>query len=317
MPTALLTGITGQDGSYLAERLLAAGVEVHGLIRSGDPGRLAQRVHAHPGDLRDGDRLAALVAEIRPDAIYNLGGLTSVAQSWREPVLTAEVTGLASVRLLDAAQRLHDSGHPVRFLQASSSEIFGTDAEVPQHEQTVIRPVSPYGTAKAFAHHATAVQRGRGLFASTVILYGHESPRRPLDFAARKITAGVAAIAAGRADRLTLGNLDARRDWGWAPDFVDAMVRVLGHDQPGDFIVSTGETHTVGEFVATAFAAAGIDDWAARVDQDPGLLRPHDGSVQIGDATRLRALGWRASRTFTEVVATMVEADLERLRALG
>ena len=312
MPTALVTGITGQDGSYLAERLLAAGVQVHGLVRPGDRGSVDERVQIHHGDLRDGDRLARLVAEVRPDALYNLGGLTSVGQSWAEPVLTAETTGLAVTHLLAAAQRLIEAGHPIRFLQASSSEIFGQSVDRPQHEGTEVRPVSPYGAAKAFAHQSTAIQRSRGLFASTVILYGHESPRRPLGFAARKITAGVAAIAQGRADRLSLGNLEATRDWGWAPDFVDAMVRVLDHDEPGDFIVSTGETHSVREFVAAAFAAVGVADWADRVHVDPDLLRPNDGSVQIGDATRLRALGWRPTHTFVEVVAAMVEADLGR-----
>ena len=312
MSTALVTGITGQDGSYLAERLLAAGVQVHGLVRPGDPGSVDPGVETHHGDLRDGDRLARLVVEVRPDTIYNLGGLTSVSRSWAEPALTAETTGLAVVHLLDAAQRLTDAGHPVQVLQASSSEIFGQSVDRPQHEGSEVRPVSPYGAAKAFAHQSTAIHRSRGLFASTVILYGHESPRRPLGFAARKITAGVAAIAQGRADRLSLGNLDATRDWGWAPDFVDAMVRVLDHDEPGDFIVSTGQAHSVREFVAAAFAAAGVSDWVDRVHVDQKLLRPNDGSVQIGDAARLRALGWLPTRTFDEVVAAMVEADLAR-----
>lgn len=310
--SALITGITGQDGCYLAAALLARGVEVHGLVRPGDVEALDPRIQVHAGDLVDGDGLARLVGEVAPDAIYNLGGLTSVAESWRQPVLTARITGLAVVHLLSAAQRLVDDGHPVRFLQASSSEIFGDSADHPQREETQLRPVSPYGAAKAFAHTSTAVQRSRGLFASTVILYGHESPRRPIRFAARRITAGVAAIARGESAQLTLGNLDARRDWGWAPDFVDAMVRVLEHDQAGDFIVSTGRTHTVREFVAAAFAVAGIDDWEPRVRIDPALLRPHDTGVQIGDATRLRSLGWRPTRDFDDVVAAMVEADLVR-----
>ncbi len=312
LTSALVTGVSGQDGSYLAEALLARGVEVHGLVRTGDSAVLDPRIHPHPGDLADADGLVRVVREVRPDQIYNLGGLTSVAQSWREPVLTAQITGMAVVHLLAAAQRLADEGHPVRFLQASSSEIFGDSADQPQHEGTRLQPVSPYGAAKAFAHTSTAVQRSRGLFASTVILYGHESPRRPVGFAARRITAGVAAIARGESAELTLGNLDARRDFGWAPDFVAAMVRVLDTEEPGDYIVSTGETHTVREFVAAAFAAAGIEDWESRVRTDPALLRPYDQAVQIGDAARLRALGWRPTHDFAAVVSAMVQADLAR-----
>ncbi|HEY5822511.1 MAG TPA: GDP-mannose 4,6-dehydratase [Propionibacteriaceae bacterium] len=312
MSRVLITGVTGQDGSYLSERLLEGGHQVHGLVRPDDSGPVDPRVVPHAGDLLDGDGLAAVVAEVRPDVIYNLAGLTSVAASWQDPVLAAQTTGLAVLHLLEAARRLHEAGHSVRFLQASSSEIFGDSPDLPQHEDSPIRPISPYGAAKAFAHASTAIQRSHGLHASTVILYGHESPRRPPTFAARKITAGVAAIARGEAETLTLGNLDAARDWGWAPDFVSAMLTVVAHDEPADFIVSTGEAHTVREFVATAFAAAGVPDWETRIRIDPALMRPNDRSVQIGDATRLRALGWRPSKTFAELVATMVEADLHQ-----
>ena len=311
MSSALVTGVTGQDGGYLADRLLAAGYRVHGLVRPGDRAPLDPRVERHLGDLADGPGLADLVARLQPAVIVNLGGLTSVAQSWQDPVLTARVTGQAAAELLAAAWRLHADGHPVRFLQAGSAEVFGEADEVPQHEGTAVRPVSPYGAAKAYAQHVTAVYRGRGLVASTVILYGHESPRRPPAFVARKITAGVAAIARGRADRLVLGNLDACRDWGWAPDFVDAMVRVLDGDQPDDYVVSTGEAHSVRDFAAAAFAAAGLDDGTAYLHSDPALTRPADGAVQIGDAGRLRRrLGWAPTRSFAEVVASMVAADL-------
>lgn len=314
MVTALVTGVTGQDGGYLTERLLAAGYRVHGLVRPGDDEAVDPRVVREVGDLADGPGLAALVARLRPDAVVNLGGLTSVAQSWRDPVLTARVTGLAAAELLAAAWRLHATSHPVRFLQAGSAEVFGATAEVPQHEDTPLRPASPYGAAKAYAQQITAVYRGRGLAASTVILYGHESPRRPPGFVARKITAGVAAIARGQADELVLGNLEATRDWGWAPDFVDAMVRVLESDRPDDYVVSTGEAHSVRAFAAAAFAAAGLGDGSAYLRSDPALTRPADGAVQVGDATRLRErLGWAPTRTFPEVVAALVTADLERL----
>lgn len=314
MRRALVTGVTGQDGGYLADRLLAAGYAVHGLVRPGDLAPLDPRVVAEPGDLADDPGLAALVARLRPDVVVNLGGITSVAQSWTDPLLTARVTGLAVAELLAAAWALHAAGHPVRFLQAGSAEAFGEAAEVPQHESTPLRPVSPYGAAKAYAQQVTAVYRRRGLPASTVILYGHESPRRPPSFVARKITAGVAAIARGQADELTLGNLDATRDWGWAPDFVDAMVRVLESDRPDDYVVSTGQAHTVGDFAAAAFAVAGLGDGSGYLRRDPALTRPADGAVQIGDATRIRTrLGWAPTRSFEAVVAAMVAADLERL----
>jgi GDPmannose 4,6-dehydratase len=311
MTSALVTGVTGQDGGYLAERLLASGYAVHGLVRPGDAAPVDPRVVRHAGDLADGPRLAALVSGLRPDVIVNLGGLTSVEASWRDPVLTAEVTGLAPVHLLEAAWRLHEEGHPVRFLQASSAEIFGESTEVPQTEQTPIRPVSPYGVAKALAHHATAMYRRRGLTASTVILYGHESPRRPPNFVARKITLGVAAIVRGRASELVLGNLDATRDWGWAPDFVDAMVRVLEGPRPDDYIVSTGEAHSVREFAEAAFAAAGLEAGARYLRSDPELTRTGDRAVQIGDASRIREqLGWTPTVSFEGVVTAMVAADL-------
>ena len=318
MQTALVTGVTGQDGGYLAERLLDAGYTVHGLVRAGDAEAIDARVVQHTGDLADGSRLAALVAGLRPQMIVNLGGLTSVGASWQDPVVTAEVTGLAAVRLLEGAWRLHDDAHPVRFLQASSAEIFGESTEVPQHEGTAIRPVSPYGVAKALAHHATAMYRGRGLPASTVILYGHESPRRPSNFVARKITAGVAAIVTGEANELVLGNLDATRDWGWAPDFVDAMVRVLEGGRPDDYVVSTGEAHSVREFAEAAFAAAGLGPGARYLRSDPELTRVGDGAVQIGDASRIRErLGWAPTMTFDGVVAAMVAADLKQRVPMG
>ncbi len=251
----------------------------------------------------------------RPSEIYNLAAISSVARSWDEPELTARVNGLGAVGLLESARRLQErEGRPVRFVQASSSEIFGLPDRSPQDEDTPVRPANPYGAAKAFAHLMVDVYRHRGLHAVSLVLYNHESPRRPEQFVTRKITAGVAAISAGTASRLTLGNLAAVRDWGWAPDYVDAMVRAARADVPRDYVVATGESHSVEEFVAAAFRCVGIDDWASYVDVDPALLRPVDATALVGDATRIRRdLGWVPTVAFDEVVSRMVEADLAAL----
>ena len=313
MSVALVTGAAGQDGSYLVERLLAEGHEVHGLVRSDDlGGAVPEGLVVHEVDLGTAPAdLAALVERVGPDELYNLGGISSVARSWEDPVLTTRVNGVAALTLMDAARRLQERrGREVRVLQPSSAEIFGEPAHSPQDEETAIRPVSPYGAAKAFAHHVAAVERSRGLFTATVILYNHESPRRPATFVTRKITSTVAAIAAGRADRLTLGNLDARRDWGWAPDYVDAMVRAVRHDQPGDYVVATGHAHSVRDFVAAAFAHAGVERWERLVDVDPSLLRPADPGLLVGDPTRAReVLGWRPTVGFQDLVGHLVDAE--------
>lgn len=315
MSVALVTGATGQDGGYLVERLLAEGHEVHGLVRREDlGGALPEGLVVHELDLgARADDLGALVDRVSPDELYNLGGISSVAHSWADPVLTARVSGVAAVVLLDSARRLQERrGREVRVLQPSSAEIFGEPAVSPQDEDTPIRPVSPYGATKAFAHHLASLERSRGLFTASVILYNHESPRRPPTFVTRKITSTVAAIAAGTADRLALGNLDARRDWGWAPDYVDAMVRALRHDDPGDYVVATGEAHSVRDFVAAAFAHVGIEDWEHHVVVDPAFLRPADPSLLVGDATRARTrLGWAPTVTFDALVGLMVDAEPE------
>lgn len=313
-PVAVVTGAAGQDGSYLTERLLDDGYAVHALVRSADRAAVvaADGVTAHVVDLTEHARLRALLEDVEPTEVYNLGGISSVARSWSEPVVTANVNGVAVVALLDAALDLQERlGRPVRVLQASSAEIFGEPATSPQTETTPIRPVSPYGAAKALAHHAAGVFRGRGLAASSAILYNHESPRRPLTFVTRKITAGVAQIAVTGSGVLRLGNLDARRDWGWAPDYVDAMLRAARHHTPDDYVVATGEAHSVREFVAAAFEAAGIDDWQRHVEIDPDLFRPADPSVLMGDATHARTeLGWSPTKDFTALVAAMVDHDL-------
>jgi GDPmannose 4,6-dehydratase len=317
---AFVTGITGQDGGYLAERLVADGVSVHGLVHGHDEHadeliRRCPQVVLHTGDLTDAERLRALIAELGPDEVYNLGGISSVALSWQQPVLTGQVSGLGAVAVLDACWQLQEqSGRPVRVLQASSAEIFGSPDHAPQDESTPLRPATPYGAAKAYAHQMVSVFRSRGLAASAVILYNHESPRRPETFVTRKITAAAARIAAGRQDRLSLGSLDVRRDWGWAPDYVEAMVRAVRHSRADDYVIATGESHTVAEFVAAAFDAAGVGDWRSRVEVDPTFVRPVDAAEQRGDAGKARrVLGWAPSRDFAAVVAAMVEADLRQL----
>jgi GDPmannose 4,6-dehydratase len=310
MPTALVTGASGQDGSYLAERLLAEDVEVHALVLPGDVP--AGGVHPHPGDVAEVEATRALLLEVAPDEVYNLAAVSSVARSWDQPDRTAQVNGLAAVGLLESAYRLQErSGRPVRFVQASSAEIFGRPDRSPQDETTAVRPANPYGAAKAFAHLMTEVYRHRGLHAVSLVLYNHESPRRPAHFVTRKISSGVAAIAAGRADRITLGNLAASRDWGWAPDYVDAMVRAARAATPRDYVVATGEAHTVEQFAAAAFRCAGIDEWSSYVEVDPALLRPVEAQAFVGDSTRIRReLGWQPTVGFEELVRLMVEADL-------
>jgi GDPmannose 4,6-dehydratase len=317
----LVTGATGQDGSYLVEQLLAEGAEVHALVRDGAsrPGEtpLPDQVHRHRGDLTDGSALEALVAEVAPTEVYNLGGISSVALSWQEPGLTAQVTGVAVGHLLKAAHELQErTGRPVRFVQASSAEIFGRAEQVPQDESTPVAPVTPYGAAKAYAHHLVGVYRARGLHAVSAVLYNHESPRRPEAFVTRKITAGVARIARGHQDELALGNLDARRDWGWAPDYVRAMVLAARAQEPQTYVIATGVGHSVRDFVGAAFQAAGIPQWERHVTVDPRFARPSDAPEQLGDPALARAeLSWAPTVDFDELVARMVRHDLDLVDA--
>lgn len=312
---ALVTGVTGQDGSYLAEDLLARGWEVHGLVRdrdgAGDGGHgspVAAGVTLHRGDLADPGLFGRLLPASRPDVVFHLAGLSSVARSWREPGLCTEVVATATARLLEAATRHAPSP---RIVLAGSGEVFGAAGVSPQSELTPLAPASPYGAAKAAVVMLGRVYRRAGHHVSTALLYNHESPRRPRSFVTRKITSGAAAVASGRADELRLGNLSAVRDWGWAPDYVRAMLAMAVADDPDDYVVATGEARTVEDFVATAFAAAGIDDWRRVVVVDEDLFRPVDGARLVGDSTRLRSrLGWRPTVGFDEVVARMVQADL-------
>ena len=319
MRRVLVTGITGQDGSYLAERLVAEGAEVHGMVHGADAavGEFRSRfpqVLLHEGDLADHARLRHLVHEVAPDELYNLAGITSVAYSWEHPTLTAELTGVAAAVLLQSALDVQiATGRTVACIQASSSEIFGDAETSPQDESTPIRPVSPYGAAKAYAHHMAGVLRGRGLHVSSCILFNHESPRRPETFVTRKITAAAARIAHDGRGTIRLGNLDAQRDWGWAPDYVDAMVRAARHSEAQDYVVATGVTHSVVQFAEFALRAAGFEDnWAEHIEVDTTLRRPHEAPVMVGDASKAgTVLGWSPTVEFHEIVRRMVEHDLQ------
>ncbi len=316
-PRALVTGITGQDGSYLAELLLAEGYEVAGMVRRASTESLeriehiADRITLVQGDLLDQASLVRVIEETEPQEIYNLAAQSFVPTSFRQPVLTAEFTAVGVTRMLEA---IRTAAPDARFYQASSSEMFGHAAEVPQTERTPFHPRSPYGVAKVYAHLATVNYReSYGLFAVSGILFNHESPRRGLEFVTRKISDGAARIKLGLADELRLGNLEARRDWGFAGDYVKAMRAMLGQDEPRDFVIGTGSDHSVRDFVEAAFAHAGIEP-GDRVVQDPTLLRPADVDHLVADSTRAREeLGWAPETSFEELVAMMVDADLERL----
>jgi GDPmannose 4,6-dehydratase len=315
---ALITGITGQDGSYLAEFLLWKGYEVYGMIRrsSGNPSEriksLYDKVALVSGDLLDESSLIGVLKQVRPHEVYNLAAQSFVGLSWEQPIFTSEVTGLGATRLLEAI-RLVDSS--IRFYQASSSEMFGKVREVPQTELTPFHPRSPYGVAKAYAHYMTQNYReSYGMFAVNGILFNHESPRRGLEFVTRKVTDAVARISLGVANELRLGNLDAQRDWGYAGDYVEAMWLMLQQDEPQDFVIATGETHSVREFVEIAFNHLGLN-WQDYVVIDPKFHRPAEVDLLIGDANRAREiLGWHPKTSFESMVRLMVDADVECVR---
>ena len=317
MKTALITGITGQDGSYLAELLLAKGYRVIGVVRRSSTtpyeriGHLVDRVEVCSADLLDQTSLTEAVHDTRPDEIYNLAAQSFVQTSWTQPVLTGEFTALGVTRLLEA---LRKAAPGARFYQASSSEMFGKVVETPQRDTTPFYPRSPYGVAKVYGHWITVNYRESfDLFAVSGILFNHESPRRGLEFVTRKVSAGVARIKLGLAEELVLGNLDARRDWGFAGDYVEAMWRMLQQDEPEDYVVATGETNSVERLVDVAFAHAGLDR-DAHVRTDPSLIRPAEVDLLIGDATKARErLGWSTSVDFEGLVKMMVDADIARL----
>ncbi len=315
--TALITGITGQDGSYLAELLLQKGYEVVGVVRrtSHDSyeriGHLLDRLHIVPADLLDQHSLTSVVRDARPHEVYNLAAQSFVPTSWTQPVLTGEFTALGVTRLLEAVRLAHPEA---RFYQASSSEMFGKALETPQRETTPFYPRSPYGVAKVYGHWITVNYReSYGLYAVSGILFNHESPRRGLEFVTRKVTHGAARIARGQARELRLGNLEAGRDWGFAGDYVEAMWRMLQQPNPEDYVIGTGETHTVRELCEIAFAHAGLD-WKKSVVVDPALVRPAEVDVLLADPGKAhRQLGWRPTVGFADLVRMMMDADLARL----
>ena len=317
MPRALITGVTGQDGSYLAELLLDKGYEVAGMVRRSSTvsferiAHLMDQMEFVSGDLLDQLSMVEALRSFEPEEVYNLAAQSFVQTSFSQPVLTGETTALGVTRLLDAVRLVDPS---IRYYQASSSEMFGKAAEVPQTEATPFHPRSPYGVAKVYGHWITVNYReSYGLHASSGMLFNHESPRRGLEFVTRKISHGAARIALGQESELRLGNLDAKRDWGFAGDYVEAMWRMLQQDEPGDFVVCTGETHSVREFCQVAFGHLGLD-WEAHVVVDEEFIRPAEVDLLVGDASRAaKVLGWSATMDFEGLVTMMVDADMALL----
>ncbi len=315
---ALVTGITGQDGSYLAEFLLEQGYEVFGMVRRSSEEKferiqhLMDKVELVQGDLLDQFSLISILKEVNPNEVYNLAAQSFVPTSWKQPVLTSEFTALGVTKLLESV-RLIDRG--IRFYQASSSEMYGKVRETPQTEMTPFYPRSPYGVSKVYGHYITVNYReSYGMFAVSGILFNHESPRRGLEFVTRKVTDGVARIKLGLEDELRLGNLDAKRDWGFAGDYVRAMWMMLQQPQPQDYVIATGETHSVRDLVQTAFSHAGLD-WEKYVKVDKAFLRPAEVDLLVGDASKAkRELGWEPSVSFQEMIAMMVDSDIEKLK---
>ena len=326
MTRALITGITGQDGLYLSELLLAKGYEVYGLIRGQNNPKfeLVRRtvpdVKLLTGDLTDLSSLIRALKLSDPDEVYNLGAISLVAYSWKNARLTADVTGKGVLNMLEAV-RLHsrDDVPRIRFYQASSSEMFGKVQEVPQRESTLLWPRSPYGVAKVFGHYMTINYReSYGMHASSGILFNHESPRRGPEFVTRKVSQAVARISLGLQESIVMGNLDAKRDWGFAGDYVDAMWRMLQQDKADDYVIATGETHSIRDLLDVAFRRVGIDDWSALVSQDPRFMRPAEIEMLIGDASKARnVLGWEPRVRFEELVRMMVDNDLAEQRRLA
>ncbi len=319
MKRALITGITGQDGSYLSEFLLEKGYEVHGVVRRSSTenferiAHLSGKIQLHQADLLDQLSIIDVMREVQPDEVYNLAAMSFVPTSWKQPVLTGEFTAIGVTRMLEAIRLL--GRDRIKFYQASSSEMFGKVVEVPQKETTPFYPRSPYGVAKVYGHWITVNYReSYGMFCCSGILFNHESERRGREFVTRKVSDGVARIKLGLSKVLKLGNLEARRDWGFAGDYVRAMWLMLQQEQPDDYVVATGETHSVRELVELAFSVVGLD-WRKYVEIDPSLVRPAEVDLLIGDASKARAkLGWKPEVTFEQLVERMVRADLARLQ---
>ena len=324
MPRALITGITGQDGLYLAELLLGKGYEVYGLVRGQNNPKIAlvqstvPEVKILTGDLTDISSLIRAFSVAQPDEVYNLGAISFVAYSWENASLTSDVTGKGVLNILEAT-RLYAGKDidKVKFYQASSSEMYGKVQQVPQSENTLLWPRSPYGVAKVFGHYMTINYReSYGMHASSGILFNHESPRRGPEFVTRKVSQAVARISLGLQDDITLGNLDAKRDWGFAGDYVDAMWRMLQQPEADDYVISTSETHSVREFLEVAFERVGISDWEKHVYQDPAFFRPAEVDLLIGDPSKAKdVLGWEPTVKFEQLVQMMVENDIAEQKA--
>jgi GDPmannose 4,6-dehydratase len=326
MARALITGVTGQDGLYLSELLLSKGYEVYGLMRGQNNPKRALVEDTVPdvklltGDLTDLSSLVRALEISQPDEVYNLGAISFVAYSWENAALTSDVTGRGVLNALEAVRLYtHDDTSKVRFYQASSSEMFGKVQAVPQSEDTLLWPRSPYGVAKVFGHYMTINYReSYGMHASSGILFNHESPRRGPEFVTRKVTQAVARISLGIDDSVTLGNLDARRDWGFAGDYVEAMWRMLQQDEADDYVISTNETHSIRELLDLAFTEVGIEDWSGYVKQDPRYMRPAEVDLLIGDSTKARTkLGWEPKVDFPSLVSMMVQSDLAEQKKLA
>jgi GDPmannose 4,6-dehydratase len=320
MKRALITGITGQDGRHLSEFLTGKGYQVFGLIRGQNNPKAELVATENPalelvdGDLRDLSSLIAVVEQVQPDEVYNLGAISFVQLSFKQAELTAEITGLGVLRMLEATRIVGGTqNNPIRFYQASSSEMFGKVRQTPQTEETPFHPRSPYGSAKVFGHYTTMNYReAYGIHASSGILFNHEGPKRGHEFVTRKVTNAVARIKLGLQDGITLGDLDPKRDWGYAGDYVEAMWMMLQQDEPDDYVIATGETHSIRELLDVAFGLAGYDDWSSFVKQDQRFFRPSEVNLLIGDPSKAREkLGWQPRVTFEELVAMMYEHDLK------
>ena len=321
MPRALITGVTGQDGQHLAHLLHEKGYEVFGVVKGQNNPKLEMMrdefpfVEILPGDLADLPSLVKALEVAQPDEVYNLAAISFVALSWNQAELTSNLTGTGVLRMLEAVRMVGGAeNNPIRFYQASSSEMFGKVREIPQSEKTPFHPRSPYGCAKVFGHHITVNYReSYGLYACSGILFNHEGPRRGVEFVTRKVTNAAARIRLGLQDELVMGNLDAKRDWGYAGDYVKAMWLMLQEPEADDYVIATGETHTIEELVQLAFAEVGLDDWKKYIRQDPKFFRPAEVDLLIGDASKAREkLGWEPEVTFAELVKMMVAHDLQR-----
>lgn len=317
MPLILISGISGQTGSYLAEEMVSAGWEVHGISNAVSPKQLPTNSEIHVFDIKDSIQLQKLVLELEPDAVVNLAAISSVSESWKFPVLTSQTNVIPVAALLDAVSTIHERRKkPIRFIQASSSEIFGANAENPISETSAINPTNPYGSSKAGAHLLTSSYRQSGIHAANAILFNHESPRRPETFVTRKITKAAAKISLGLQQTLTLGDISIQRDWGWAPDYSHALRLMLEDGSPHDYVISTGISHSIKEFVEIAFETVGISNWEKFVSSDESLIRKTENPAVVGNSEKILAsLGWQPTINFEQIVKNMTISDLEQIKS--